>query len=64
MQVQPMKSKSKAPGTKLFKLEYDNLLSIFAFNFNLRRFNKAVQAVMKLPATLVGRCRLTLSNPR
>ena len=31
----------KAPGTKLLKLKYDEPLSIFAFNFNLRRYIKA-----------------------
>ena len=34
-----MKTKSKAPGTKRLKLKYDILLSRFAFNFNLRRYN-------------------------
>ena len=37
-QVEPMKSKLKAPGTKRLKLKYDNLLSRFAFNFNLRHY--------------------------
>ena len=32
VQVEPMKSKLKAPGTKRLKLRYDHLLSIFAFN--------------------------------
>jgi len=31
----------KAPGTKRLKLEYDTLLSNFAFKFNLRRCIKA-----------------------
>ena len=34
-----MKSKLKAPETKPLKLKYDNLLHVFAFNFNLRRYN-------------------------
>jgi CO/xanthine dehydrogenase Mo-binding subunit len=29
----------KAPGTKLLKLGYDELLSSFCFKFNLRRYN-------------------------
>jgi hypothetical protein len=32
----------KAPVSKHLKLEYDTLLSIFAFNFKLRRYNKGV----------------------
>jgi len=35
-----MKLNLKAPGTKLLKLEYDELLSIFAFKLNLRRCPK------------------------
>jgi len=31
----------KAPGTKRLKLEYDELLPSYAFNFNLRRYNSA-----------------------
>jgi len=34
-----MKPNSNPPGTKHLKLEYDGLLSNFAFNFNLRRYN-------------------------
>ena len=32
----------KAPRTKRLKLECDELLSNFAFNFNLRRYTQAV----------------------
>jgi hypothetical protein len=32
----------KAPGTKLLKLDFDELLSSFAFKFDLRRYTKAV----------------------
>ena len=38
MQVDPIRPKLKVPGTKRLKLKYDNLLSSFAFNFNLRRY--------------------------
>ena len=38
MQVDPIKPTLKAPGSKLLKLKYDELLSSFAFNFNLRRY--------------------------
>ena len=41
VQVEPMKPMSKAPGTERLKLKYDKLLSSFAFNFNLRRYNVA-----------------------
>ena len=41
MQVEPMKPVLKAPGTMLLKLIYDEPLSNFAFNFNLRRYAKA-----------------------
>ena len=41
-----MKTIMKAPGTgtKHLKLKYDQLLSTFAFNFNLRRFTQGVGA--------------------
>jgi len=35
-----MKPRFKAPGTKRLNLKYDELLSSFAFNFNLRRYIK------------------------
>ena len=41
MQVDPIKPKLKPPGTKRLKLNCNVLLSSFAFEFNLRRFNKA-----------------------
>ena len=37
-QVLPIKPTLKAPGTNRFKPKFDNLLSFFAFNFNLRRY--------------------------
>jgi hypothetical protein len=65
-----MKPTLKLPRTKRLKPEHGNMLSNFAFNFKLRRYSKAA---MNLLATmlamnpfghqLVGRCRLTLSNP-
>jgi len=54
-----MKPTLKPPGTKRLKLEYDKLLSNFGFKINLRRYSKATWKVVK-----VGRCSLTLSNPR
>ena len=41
-QVDPIKPTMKAPGTKLLKLDFDELLSSFAFKFDLRRYTKAV----------------------
>ena len=38
VQVEPMKSKLNAPGAMRLKLKYDNVLSGFAFNLNLRRY--------------------------
>ena len=38
VQVEPMTSMLKAPGTKRLKLKYDKLLSSVAFNWNLRRY--------------------------
>jgi hypothetical protein len=38
VQVDPIKPTLKAPGIKGLRLEYDILLSSFAFNFNLRRY--------------------------
>ena len=46
VQVDPIKPTLKAPGTYRLKLKYDKLLSIFAFNFSLRRFT-----TVRLPAT-------------
>jgi hypothetical protein len=43
------------------------LLTIFAFNFNLRRYSEeqiAAAAAAAADAAVVGWCRLTLSNPR
>jgi len=54
-----MKPKLKAPGTKRLKLEYDELLSTFAFKSNLRHYSLDLIADY-----LVGRRRLTPSNPR
>ena len=38
MQVDPIKSKLKPPGTGRLKLKYDVLLSTYAFKFKLRRY--------------------------
>ena len=60
-----MKPKLKPPATKRLKQEYDGLLSNFGFKFNLRRCNQvAIPDAAFLDVILVGRCRLTLWNPR
>jgi hypothetical protein len=40
VQVEPLKSKSKAPGTKRLKLKHDILHSSFDFEFNTRRYTR------------------------
>ena len=42
VQVEPMKTVLKAPGSKILKLREDEPLSNFAFNFYLRRYTGAV----------------------
>ena len=37
--VDPFKPTLKAPGSKHLKVEHENLLSSFAFKFNLRRYS-------------------------
>ena len=48
MQINPIKPTLKAPGTKRLKLKYDEPLSNFGFNYNLRRYTMGedVQVVM------------------
>jgi len=38
VQVEPVKTVLKAPGTKRLKLQHGDVLSSFAFNSNLRRY--------------------------
>jgi hypothetical protein len=73
-----MKPMLEPPGTKRMKLYYDGPSSNFAFIFNSRRYTKDMVAAMRPGSvtvdlaseaggnieTTVGRCRLTLSNPR
>jgi len=44
VQVEPINPVLTAPGTKRLKLHYDELLSSFAFSFNLRCYSLAVDA--------------------
>jgi hypothetical protein len=65
VQVDPVKPTLKPPVINRLKLRYDKLLPNFAYKFNLRRYNEVVSCVFRaLGATVVGRCRLTLSNSR
>jgi hypothetical protein len=80
VQVDPIKPTLKPPGTKRLSLKCAELLSISAFEFNLRRyttvvpseppdmraaaFAAATAAVTATGTATVGRCRLTLLNPR
>jgi hypothetical protein len=43
----------KAPGTKRLKLVLDQLLSIFAFNFNLRRYTELEDGAAEVPSAVV-----------
>jgi len=70
VQVGPIKSKLKSPGTKRLKLQCDEPLSSFALKFNMRRYSVAFPALRRLDAQhcsssldQVRRCSLTLSNP-
>jgi len=69
VQVDPINPVLKAPGTESLKPRYDELLSNFAFKFNLRHYT-TVQATLEedhsnfvVAMNTVGRCRLTLSKP-
>jgi len=73
VQVDPIRPKLKAPGTKRLTLKCDESLSSFAFKLNLRRHTAVRRAVHALSAgcrralhadAKVGQCRLTPSNPR
>jgi hypothetical protein len=76
VQVDPMKPTLKAPETKPLNLQYDEPLSIFAFNFNLRRYSQVSASALANSTSMmkpkcaesdsrhkVERRRLTLPNP-
>jgi hypothetical protein len=58
-----MEPELKAPGANLLTLKYDELLSRFAFNFNLRLYGEELTTEVRDTAA-VGRCSLTLSKTR
>jgi len=65
VQLDPFKPTLKAPEAKRLKLECDDLISSFAFNFKSRRYNKAAVVGDTVGDPFkVGLCGLTLSNPR
>ena len=51
VQVDPIKPTLKAPGTKRLKLNYDKLLSSFAFNSNLCCYTEAGTRATAVAAT-------------
>ena len=53
MQVDPIKPKLKAPGTKRLQLKCDEPLSSSAFKFNLRRYN-VVSNIDVMTETVMG----------
>jgi len=60
VQVDPIKTTLTAPGTERLKLECDEPLSNFAFNFNLRRYNKVLTDKQRRRAAVQvvsARCR-------
>ena len=67
MQVDLIKPTVKAHQTKRLELKCDDPLSSSGFNLNLRRHNKEDGALKVLEpevlGSMVGRCRLSLSNP-
>jgi len=48
VQVAPIKPMLKAPGIKRLKLNYDCLLSNFAFDFNMRRYTMPAEAWLRV----------------
>ena len=66
VQVNPIKPRLKAPGTKRLKLKHEVLISTVTFNFNLHRYaleHSYTEANLSFDNLKVGRCRLTRWNP-
>jgi hypothetical protein len=54
VQIEPIKLTLKAPETKRLKLKHEELLSIFGFTFNLRRYTpRALRPQLRQGLTLV-----------
>ena len=67
MQIDPIKSMLKPPGTKHLKLKCDMLLSTFAFKFNLHRYSEAAAGWYMRAAEAAGAgnsstCRLNVTH--
>jgi len=62
VQVDPLKPTLKAPGTKRLKVEFDELLSSFAFNFNLRRYNEEEETPACPPDTTLEEAETMAHN--
>ena len=67
MQADPRKPTLKALGTKPLKLKYDELLSRFAFKFNLRHYTEVWMNLNNVACwgkfnVTVRRCSLTVSK--
>jgi hypothetical protein len=61
VQVDPIKPKLKAPGTKRLKLKYDELLSTFAFKINSRRYT--METFMRAEAEAFHQIQLVPNSP-
>ena len=63
VQVDPMIPELKAPGAKLLTLKYDELLSSFGFNVNLRRYSWGVWGRPPAPRSprRINSMRVTMS---
>jgi hypothetical protein len=62
MQVDPVKHTLNAPGNKRLKLKYAELLSNFAFKFNLRRYSTGNPS-LALPPELNDIVQIQCSRP-
>ena len=59
MQVDPIKSTLKPPGTKRRKLNCDEPLSNVAFNLNLRRYNEGRENFLEQATALASKAAST-----
>ena len=62
MQVEPIKPTLKPNGTKRLKLQCDILPSTSVFNFNLRRYTKAMQFDFGVAAKFGGNTYLRFDD--
>jgi len=58
MQLDPIKPPLKAPGNKRLKLNYDKVLSSFAFKINLRRYITGD----KIDEVFIGSCMTNIGQ--